>query len=167
MDHSLPRALILHEYVRTTLRDEFPDVDEETLRDTLEGISELPELIAAIVRSHLDDAALAAALRSRVSDMQERLGRIEGRAEKKRALIASVMERADMRKLSEPDFTVSLRPTPCPLVITAEADIPEAYWKPQPPKLDRKALLAALNSGECVPGASLGNGGITIAVRTR
>jgi len=137
------------------------------LRDTLEGISALPELVAAIVRSQLDDSALAAALRSRLGDMQERLARIEGRAEKKRALVASVMERTDLRKLTEPDFTVSLRPTPQPLVITAEGEIPATYWKPQAPKLDRSALIASLKAGEQVPGASLGNGGVTIAVRTR
>jgi hypothetical protein len=76
------------------------------------------------------------------------------------------MERADLRKLTEPDFTVSLRPTPPPLVVTEETAIPATYWKPQPPKLDRKSLISALNSGIQVSGAILGNGGMTIAVRT-
>jgi len=156
-----------HEVLREELRSEYPDIDDDTLRDTLEGISELPEIVAVVLRSHLDDLALAAALRSRMTEMQERLSRIEGRAEKKRVLVTSVMERADLRKLTEPDFTVSLRPTPQPLVVTAETDIPATYWKPQPPKLDRSALISALKSGERIPGASLGNGGLTIAVRTR
>jgi len=156
-----------HEVLREELRSEYPDIDDDTLRDTLEGISELPEIVAVVLRSHLDDLALAAALRSRMAEMQERLSRIEGRAEKKRVLVTSVMERADLRKLTEPDFTVSLRPTPQPLVVTAETDIPATYWKPQPPKLDRSALISALKSGERIPGASLGNGGLTIAVRTR
>ena len=156
-----------YDNIREHLRQEVPHIDDETLRDTLEGISGFPEMVAAIVRSQLDDSALAAALRSRLADMQERLCRIEGRAEKKRALVASVMERADLRKLAEPDFTVSLRPTPQPLVVTAESEIPATFWKPQPPKLDRSALTSALKSGERVPGASLGNGGMTIAVRTR
>ncbi len=167
MEAQILQSLAQYEQIRALLRSEFPDADDEALLDTLDGLCELPEMVAAIVRSCLEDVALAAALRSRVSDMQERLGRLEGRAEKKRALIASVMERADMRKLTEPDFTVSMRSTPCPLVVTAEANIPGAFWKPQLPKLDRKALLNALHRGECVPGASLGNGGITIAVRTR
>ncbi|MGO8920845.1 MAG: siphovirus Gp157 family protein [Stellaceae bacterium] len=167
MDSQLTQRLMNHESLRERLRAEFPGIDDEALRDTLEGISDLPEMVAAVLRSHLDDLSVATALRSRLAEMQERLGRIEGRAEKKRALVASVMERADLRKLTEPDFTVSLRPTPRPLVITADGEIPEAYWNPQPAKLDRKALLAALNGGDRVPGASLGNGGMTIAVRTR
>jgi len=77
------------------------------------------------------------------------------------------MERADIKKINEPDFTASLRQVAPGLVVLDERAIPEPFWKPQPPKLDRSALIAALKSGEMVPGASLGNGGITIAVRTR
>ena len=167
MDAHLLRQLAEHEYLRAQLHSQFPDADDASLRDTLEGLSSLPEMLATVLRSHLDDVALTTALRARVNDMQERLRRIEDRAEKKRELVASVMERADLRKLTEPDFTVSLRPTTPPLVVTAEAEIPGTYWRPQARKLDRRALIAALNAGQLVPGATLGNGGMTIAVRTR
>jgi Siphovirus Gp157 len=167
MEPALWNTLAQHEHLRKWLQSEFPDADDHVLRDTLEGLSDLPEILAAILRSRLDDVALAVALRARLLDMQARLKRIEDRAEKKRTKVTSVMERADLRKLTEPDFTVSLRPVPPPLVITTEAEIPETYWKPQPPKLDRKALVAALQRGQVVPGATLGNGGMTIAVRTR
>jgi hypothetical protein len=167
MDVHLLRHLAEHEHLRAQLRSQFPEEDDASLRDTLEGLSSLPEMLATVLRSHMDDVALTTALRARLSNMQQRLIRIEDRAEKKRALVASVMERADLRKLTEPDFTVSLRPTAPALMITAEAEIPEKYWKPQPPKLDRKALIAALAAGQAVPGTVLGNGGMTIAVRTR
>ena len=62
---------------------------------------------------------------------------------------------------------VSFRITPPSLVVTAESEIPAAYWKPQPPKLNRQSLTAALRNGEHVPGAVLGNGQSTISVRTR
>jgi hypothetical protein len=167
MKPSFSRALVAHEHWRALLQERFPEIDDEALRDTLEGISDLPEIVATIVRSYLDDLSLAAALRSRLADMQERLSRIADRAEKKRALVASVMERADLRKITDPEFTASLRATPPPLVVTGESDIPSTYWKPQAPKLDRAGLLAALKAGQYVPGASLGNGGVTLAVRTR
>jgi hypothetical protein len=163
----LLNSLNAHEYIRDQLRREFPDADDETLRDTLEGLSSLPEILATTLRSHLDDLALATALRARISDMQERLGRIEARADKKRSLVASVMERADLRKIAESDFTASLRPTAPQLIITAEGEIPATFWRPQPAKLDRRGLLAALNGGQAVPGATLGNGATTIVVRTR
>ena len=167
MSMNLQQAFTEHEVLRAELKAAFVDIDEETLRDTLEGISGLPEALAAVTRSFMDDLALAAALGMRISDMQERLSRFEARAEKKRALVTQVMERAQLKKLQEPDFTVSLRAVPPGLVVCNEADIPEVFWKPQPAKLDRKGLLAALGAGQTIPGANLGNGGTTISVRTK
>jgi hypothetical protein len=99
--------------------------------------------------------------------MQERHARLEERSQRKRALVATVMERADIKKLTEGDFTASLRPTPPPLLVIDESRIPQDYWKPQPAKLDRRGLLAALVGGQSVAGVSLGNGGATLMVRTR
>jgi hypothetical protein len=167
MHTPLAKLLSQHEYLREKVRTEFPDADQDALRDTVEGLTNLPEVLGSILRSHLDDLALLAALRARILDMRERFARLEDRADKKRTLVTSVMERADIRKLTEPDFTASLRQVAPGLVLVDERVIPEPFWKPQPPKLDRKGLLAALNAGQTVPGASLGNGGTTIAVRTR
>jgi len=167
MNPVLLRQLSEYEYLREQLEAEYAEADEDTLRDTLEGLSSLPEALAALVRTYLDDLALAAALGSRIGDLQNRLARIEQRADKKRMTVAAVMERADIKKLSEPDFTASLRAVPPALLVSDEHEIPEPYWKPQPPKLDKRGLIAALTAGQAVPGAILGNGGTTLSVRTK
>ncbi len=168
MNHyKLSQEAVHYTYLRERLAADFPDADEECLRDTLEGLTNLTDLLAEVLRSALEDQAFVAALRSRIGDMQARLTRIEERARKKRDLVCSVMERADVRKLTEPDLTVSLRPSRAPLVVTDEEAIPEGYWKAQAPKLDRQGLLAALSAGRDVPGALLGNAPMTISVRTK
>ena len=168
MDPILFNQLQEHAYLRELLLAEYREaMDEETLRDTLEGISSLPEALAAVVRSYLDDLMVAAALGMRIGDMQTRLSRIEARVEKKRATITQVMEKGDIRKLEQPDFTASLRAVPPGLVVADESLIPQDYWKPQPAKLDRRGLLTALKDGASVPGVSLGNGGTTLSVRTK
>ncbi len=167
MQPALSRELIHHQYLRERLAADFPDADEECLRDTLEGLSNLTDMLAEVLRSALEDQAFVAALRSRIGDMQARLARIEERGRKKRDLVCSVMERADVRKLTEPDLTVSLRPSRAPLVVTDEEAIPRDYWKAQAPKLDRQGLLLALSAGRDVPGALLGNAPMTISVRTK
>jgi hypothetical protein len=53
------------------------------------------------------------------------------------------------------------------LVIVAEPDIPQSYWVPQPPRLDRQSLLADLKRGEVIHGAELGNPKPCLAVRTK
>ena len=164
---ALNRELSHHQYLRERLEAEFPEADEETLRDTLEGITNLTDMLAEVLRSQLDDQALVAALKARIGDMQARAGRIEERARKKRELVTSVMERADLKKLMEPDFTVSLRPTRPPMAVVDEEAVPKEFWRPQAPKLDRQGLISALAAGRDIPGAILGNPPMTISVRTK
>ena len=51
----LMQELRLHKYLRDRLAQEFPDADEETLSDTVEGMTDLHEKLAAVIRSQLDD----------------------------------------------------------------------------------------------------------------
>ena len=54
-----------YQVLRQRLLAECPTIDEETLADTLEGITNLHEMIAAVIRSTLVDEALSAGLRLR------------------------------------------------------------------------------------------------------
>ena len=167
MRPNIHTELTHHRYLCERLEAAFPDADEETLRDTLEGMTSLTDSLAELLRSSQEDQSLASALRSRMSDMQERCARFEARARKKRELVCTVMEEADLKKPAEPDFTVSLRPSRAPLMILDEAAIPGDYWRPQPAQLDRMGLISALSNGRDIPGAVLGNPLMTISVRTK
>jgi uncharacterized protein YutE (UPF0331/DUF86 family) len=59
--------------IREWLLQHFPDVDDQTIRDTLEGETNLHEMIAAVIRSALADEALSAGLRKRLEDMKEKV----------------------------------------------------------------------------------------------
>ena len=157
----------VYTYLRQKLVEAFPDADDETIRDTLEGITTLHELIAEIIRSALVDEALQSGLRLRLQDMKDRLSRLEVRALKKRGLALEAMSEAGLRKLEQPDFTASTRSGPPSLVVVAEDQIPEGYWIPQAPKLDRQALVGDLKQGNDVPGAQLSNSKPVLSVRTK
>jgi len=156
-----------YQLLRQRLLSDYPNIDEETLADTLEGITDLHEMIAAVIRSALVDEALHAGLRSRVDDMKERLSRLEFRATKKRQLALEAMTEVGLTKLEQPDFTASARAGSPALVVIAEERIPEAYWLPQPPKLDRQTMLGELKRGGAVPGAQLSNPQPVLMVRTK
>jgi len=153
--------------LRERLLTAFPDADADTIRDTLEGISDLNELIVEVVRSALIDEALQAGLRSRLDDMKERLSRLEQREIKKRQLLLESMAEIGLTKLEQPDFTLSVRAGAPSLVVVSESEIPSDFWLPQPPKLNRQALLAELKRGSQVPGAQLGNPKPVLTVRTK
>ncbi len=40
------------------LRQEFPDADEDTLQDTVDGLTNLAEAVTAVLRSRQDDLTL-------------------------------------------------------------------------------------------------------------
>ena len=149
------------------LRANFADMDEETLVDTIEGITDLHEMIAAVIRPALGDQALQAGLRTRLEEMRQRLARLEERGAKKRQLALDAMCEVGLKKLEQPDFTASARAGLPPLIIVADDLIPESYWVPQPPKLDRQSLLGALKRGGEVAGAQLGNPKPNLALRTK
>ena len=153
--------------LRDKLLESFPALDEDTLRDTLEGISDLNEMIAAVIRSALVDEALGSGLRARLEDMKERQSRLEVRASKKRGLALQVMSETGLTKLEQPDFTASTRAGVPALVVVSEQAIPDPYWLMQPPKLDRQALLGELKRGGAIPGVELSNPKPVLMVRTK
>jgi hypothetical protein len=153
--------------MRERLLAEYPDLDNETLADTLEGITDLHEMIAAVIRSALVDEALQVGLRGRVIEMKERLSRLELRANKKRELALEAMTEVGLTRLEQPDFTAFTRAGSPSLIVIAEERIPEPYWLPQPPKLDRQAILAELKRGIEIPGAQMSNAKPVLSVRTK
>jgi len=156
-----------YQKVREDLLKEWPDLDAETLADTLEGITDLHEMIAAVIRSALVDEALQSGLRTRLDQMRTRLSRLEERGAKKRQLALEAMCEVGLKKLEQPDFTASARSGSPGVVIVSEETIPADFWLPQPPKLDRQVLLGSLKRGQAVPGAELSNPKPCLSVRTK
>ena len=163
----IERQISLHAELRRRLLELEPDLDETTLLDTLEGMTDLNEAIAELVRSALVDAAYVSGLKGRIEEMKERLGRLEVRVDKKRELALATMEEAGIARIVAPDFTITLRASPPSLRVTDEQLIPEWFWIPQPARLDKRSLTETLKAGEVIAGAELANPQSTISVRTK
>ena len=87
-----------YQLVRARLLESWPELDAETVADTLEGITDLHEMIAAVIRSALVDEALQAGLRTRLEQMRQRLTRLEERGAKKRQMALDAMCEAGLEK---------------------------------------------------------------------
>lgn len=158
--------VVQHNVLRERLRAEFNEADEETLSDTLEGISDLNEIIAEVLRSALVDQAMAEGLKLRIEDMSARLRRLKDGALKKKQLALDAMNDTGIKKLTEPDFTASIRKGQTSLLVDSEESIPTDFWISQPPKLDRLALVRTLKQGTKIPGAGLTEPEPSLAIRT-
>jgi hypothetical protein len=164
---NLDLASFNYRAIRDRIRVQDPQIDEQTLADTVEGLTDLHEIVQAIIRSALADEALARGLKCRVADMQDRLDRLQDRAAKRRQIARDVMVELDLKKLTAPDFTASIREgTPSLMVIDEEA-VPKIYWEPGEPRLRRQVLANDLKQGEEITGVTLSNPEPVLSVRVR
>jgi hypothetical protein len=146
----LTLAASTYRVIRDCIRAQDPQIDEQTLADTVEGLTDLHEILAAIVRAALADEAMATGLKCRLSDMQDRLGRLQDQAAKR-----------------PPDFTASIRPGMPALVVLNEDAVPKTYWEPGEPRLRHQILASDLKGGAEITGATLSNPEPILSVRTR
>jgi hypothetical protein len=153
--------------LRDRIRAHDPQIDEQTLADTVEGLTDLHEILAAVLRAALADEAMATGLKCRISDMQDRLARLQDRAAKRRQIAKDAMVELDLKKLAAPDFTASLRPGMPALVVLNEDAVPKTYWEPGEPRLRRQILALDLKEGAEVAGATLSNPEPVLSVRVR
>ncbi len=153
--------------IRDRIQAQDPQIDDQTLADTVEGLTDLHEIVQAIIRSALADEALATGLKGRIAEMEDRLNRLQDRASKRRQIAKDVMVELDLKKLSAPDFTASIRPGTPALMVIDEAAVPSIYWEPREPRLNRQGLVADLKQGAEVTGVALSNPEPVLSVRTR
>src|SRR5262249_52895560 len=88
---SLEFTAIHYRTLRDRLRAEDPQIDEQILADTIEGLTDLHEILGAVIRAALDDQALATGLEGHIGKMQGRLDRLQDRAAKRRQIARDVM----------------------------------------------------------------------------
>ena len=165
--HEVIVAAAGYRLIRDRIRAEDPQIDERTLADTVEGLTDLHEIVAAIVRSALTDEALATGLKGRIAEMQDRLDRLQDRASKRRHIAKDVMTELDIKKITAPDFSVSIRPGMPALLVLDESAVPSLYWQPSAPRLNRQGLLSELKNGADITGVTLSNPEPVLSVRTR
>jgi hypothetical protein len=164
---TLEFSAISYRTIRDRIRAEDPTIDEQTLADTVEGLTDLHEIVAAIVRAALADEALATGLKGRIAEMQDRLARLQDSAAKRRQIAKDVMVELDLKKVTAPDFTISIRPGMPALMVIDEAAVPSMYWEPREPRLNRQGLVNDLKQGAEISGVALSNPEPVLSVRTR
>ena len=153
--------------IRDRIRAQDPQLDEQTLADTVEGLTDLHEILSAIIRAALVDEAMVSGLKCRVADMQDRLQRLQDRASKRRAIVKDAMSDLDIKKLNAPDFTATIREGMPSLLVLNEDAVPSIYWTPGEPKLKRQLLAHELKGGAEIEGVTLSDPEPVLSVRTR
>lgn len=139
--------------------------DEQATADAVEGETDLHAAIEIAANRITENDTMIAAIKDRVDALSARRKRLETQSDTLRTAIGVAMEVATIKRLQLSEATITLKATPASALVTDEAAIPARFWKPQEPKLDKRAVLDALKARETVPGATLSNGGSTVQIR--
>lgn len=140
--------------------------DEDLALDMIEGETSLVECIDKLLEQNTADRALVEGIAKVMSELDGRGARVERRIDMRRALIEQAMMTAEIKKLERPTATLTMANRRPSLRIDDEASIPAEFWTAGAPKLDRKALTAAL-AERPVAGAALSNAAPSLTVRIK
>ncbi len=136
-----------HEWLKRRLLGEHPDLDEETLADTLEGLTDLNEVILSALRSALDDEGNIDAIKARIGERRARMDRIENRARSKRRICAEAMEACSLALDQRRGSERLLRARSKRVGIVDETLFAKKLLADPDPVIDRKSLGDALKAG--------------------
>lgn len=147
---------------RTNLRDQLVEMwpgladDEEALVDTLAGIDDFEEQVAAVLRYALEREAHGKAIGDMADTLTARKRRLEDGAKSLRDAVLQAMQEAGLRKIAMPDMTISVGNGKPKVQIVEPELIPAALCRitREPNRTEIAKLLA---EGTDIPGATLGN----------
>lgn len=141
--------------------------DDDLILDMTEGETSLFECVDALLEQNVSDHVLVEGIAKVMADLDARASRIGKRIDTRRALIEQAMLTAEIKKLERPTATLTMANRAPSLRVDDEASIPAEFWTAGQPRLDRKALSAALKEGRPVAGAALSNAAPSLTVRVK
>jgi hypothetical protein len=129
------------------------EIDEQVYNDTVEGLgTELA--VEDVVKAIRNKTAEADALKAEVERLSDKKRRAEAAVDGLKNILLTYLTTTGQKKTAAGMFTVS-RGSSKSVEITDEAQIPEEFLIAQPPKVDKKAILAELKNGGEIAGAQL------------
>lgn len=133
-------------------------LDEQTIADTLEGLSGAIEeklINVAFVIRNIE--SLAEQIKQAEQQMAMRRKALENRSESIRNYLKRNMEACNITEIDSPWFKIAIRNNPASLVVDDESKIPKEFFDiPDPvPVLDKKAVKEMIKNGFDVTGAHL------------
>jgi len=132
------------------------ETDLEVLQDTMEGIegeiTDKAESIAKLMKSIEADEN---GIKAEEERLYARRTALKNRRESIKDYLENQLIAAGIDKVKGTMFTVAMQNNPPSVNIQDDATVPGKYYIPQPPKLDKKALLDDLKAGSVYEGIGL------------
>lgn len=163
---NLPALVEEYRRIRATLLAEYPELvhDQEALTDTLDGLHAAQDIVARLVRKHLEDIAAAEAVMGLAKLYQERSARLGRRAKAQKEAAFKLMQAIGERSIKRPEFSLSVGPGRAKVLITDRSLLPDQYFRvKREPNLE--LIGHDIAAGIAVPGATVSNRDDVLTVR--
>lgn len=146
----------------------YPELSEDdALRaDTLEGATEINDILAKLVQESAAAYAMAEGVKGPIDDLRQRKARLERRGDGYGEAIKRIMDAAGLPKVTLPGATISISQAAPSVVVEDEAAIPERFIRIKR-EIDKTAINAAVKAGEEIPGVAVSNGGTRMTIRVK
>jgi hypothetical protein len=147
------------------LTEAYPELADDTslLADTLEGETDVMDVLRHLVRQAQETKAIAEGLGEYTQELTGRKGRLDRRVEYLRALILNVMDVAGLPKANLPEATLSVRAGTARRVVDDAMLLPDCFVKIER-KPDHAAIKEAGTDAD-IPGTHISNGAPSLTVR--
>lgn len=148
-NYSMTIFELTSEYLQLLDMLEDPDMDEQTILDTLEGVGgELEEKADGYARVMRQMDADAAAIKAEEERLHNRRKSLENRSAWLKSRLQNVMELTGKTKFKTELFSFGIQNNPPKVVIDDPSRIYEDYLIEQEPKVDTAAIRNALKDPE-------------------
>ena len=149
-------------YEIPTLYQQLLDMAEEQDIDFSEALDSLEDAFEEKAENIVKIMRTLEAKEKAYKDEEDRLNAqrktLNNRLQELKDYLQENMNVMGKKKVESGLFTVAIQKSPPTLKIDDDKYIPDGYWIPQPPKLDRKELLQDMKLGEEIEGVEIVQG---------
>jgi hypothetical protein len=147
------------------LLDRHPElIDDVDLRaDMLEGSTDLHAIMERLLTEEREASELISVVGNRIENLSARRTMFRARQTSLRDVMMEILQRADLRKISLPEATVSITRRGPAVQIIDDTLVPDAFCRFKR-EVSKTAIKDAINAGEEVAGAVLDNGSETLRI---
>ena len=133
-----------------------PEVDEQTLKDTMEAIGgEIEDKADGYAKVIADITATVDGLKTQIDRLTERKRAIENNIKRMKQVLQNAMKATGKTTFKTELFSFNIQKNPPSVEIATDVRLPDKYLIPQPEKIDKKGIIADLKAGAAIEGCTL------------
>ncbi len=144
------------EYMAVMEMMDDPEIDEQVIADTLEAIGGEIEIKADNYAKLIKGIeSTADGLKGEIERLSARERAIRNNVRRVKTALQDAMQKTGKTKFKTELFSFGIQKNPPSVDIVEGAQLPDKYLIPQPAKIDKKGIIAALKAGTKINGCTL------------